>query len=127
MIQNAIYSILSSDATVAALTTRISHGIANQEDIMPFITFMVFDIDPNPTKDTLSETDINYLSVSCISQNNQNALIIAEAVRGALDGYAGTVAGSVIESSTYQKQRDAWLPVAKAFQQVVEFQIFIKR
>ena len=47
MIRNAIYTILSSDSSVSALTTRISHGIANQEDNMPYITFLVYDTDPN--------------------------------------------------------------------------------
>lgn len=127
MIQEAIRTILSADATLIALTTRISHGIANQEDLMPFVTFTVYDVDPNPTKDTLSETDVNYLSVSCVSQNNLNALNIANAVRGALDGYTGTQNGTVIESTDFTKQREAWLPSAKVFQVVVEFQIFIKR
>jgi hypothetical protein len=126
MIRNAIYTILSGDATVSALTTRISHGIANQEDNMPYITFLVYDTDPNETKDTLSETDIIYVSISCISHNNLNAVTIGEAVRTALDGYTGTVDSTVIESSTFLKLRDTWLPTAKAFQIVVEFQIFIK-
>ena len=126
MIRNAIYTILSGDSSVSALTTRISHGIANQEDNLPYITFLVYDTDPNETKDTLSETDIIYVSISCISHNNLNAVTIGEAVRTALDGYTGTVDSTVIESSTFLKLRDTWLPTAKAFQIVVEFQIFIK-
>ena len=126
MIRQAIYTILSGDSTLTDLTTRISHGLANQEDLMPYVTFLVYDTDPNPTKSTLSETDIIYISVSCISQNNLNAVAIAAAVRSALDGYSGTVDSTVIESATFIKNRDAWIPEAKAFQLVVEFQFFIK-
>lgn len=126
MIRTAVYTILSTDVTLIALTPRISHGLANQEDIMPFVTFLVYDQDPNETKDTLSETDIVYFSISCISQNNLNAVAIAEAVRVALDGYSGTVDSTVIQSATYLKTRDGWSESAKAFQIVVEFQIFIK-
>ena len=121
MIRNAIYTILSGDSSVSALTTRISHGIANQEDNLPYITFLVYDTDPNETKDTLSETDIIYVSISCISHNNLNAVTIGEAVRTALDGYTGTVDSTVIESSTFLKLRDTWLPTAKAFQIVENF------
>ena len=127
MIRNAIYTILAADAGVIALTTNISHGLMNQETQMPFVTFLVYDTDPNDTKDTLSQTDIIYLSVSCISQNNLNAVAIAEAVRTALDGYTGTVDSTVIESSTFLKTRDGWIQDAKAFQATVEFQLFIKR
>jgi hypothetical protein len=127
MIQTAIYTILSGDATLIALTTRISHGLANQEDTMPFVTFLIFDVDPNPTKDTLSETDVISVSVSCIDTDNLNVVAIAEAVRSALDGYSGTVDSTIIESSTFQKSRDSWSAEAKAFQLVVEFQIFVKR
>ena len=127
MIRNANYTILSGDSTLTALTSRISHGFANQEDAMPYVTFLVFDTDPNPTKDTLSETDIVYVSVSCIGINNLNVVAIAEAVRGALDGYSGTVDSTVIESSDFQKTRDSWIQEAKAFQLVVEFQMFVKQ
>lgn len=127
MIQEAIYTILSGNSPLTTLTSRISHGLANQEDLMPYVTFLVFDTDPNDTKDTLSQTDIIYVSISCISQNNINAITIAEAVRTALDGYTGTENSTTIESTTFQKQRDAWLPQAKAFQIVVEFQFFVKR
>jgi hypothetical protein len=127
MIQEALRTILVADSGVTALTSQISHGIANQEDIMPFITFLVFDTSPNETKDTLSQTDVISVSISCFSQNNLNAVSIAEAVRTALDGYTGTENSTTIESSTFEKQRDAWLPQAKAFQITVEFQLFIKR
>ena len=126
MIRQAIYTILSGDSPLVALTSRISHGLANQEDIMPYVTFLVFDTDPNPTKDTLSQTDVISISVSCISQNNLNAVAIADAVRTALDGFTGTVDSTVIESTAFTKSRDAWIPDAKAFQIVVEFQFFIK-
>jgi len=127
MIRNAIYTILAADEGVIALTTNISHGVMNQETNMPFITYLVYDQDPHETKDTLSLTDITYISVSCISQNNLNAVAIGEAVRTALDGYAGTVDSTVIESTSFLKFRDNWIQDAKAFQMTVEFQIFIKR
>lgn len=127
MIRDAIYTILSADAGLTALTTQISHGLANQEEIMPYVTYLVYDTDPNPTKDTLSETDVVYLSVNCVSQNNRNCVSIAEAARSALDGYAGTVSGVTIQSITFTKMRDNWIPSAKAFQLVADFQIFHKR
>lgn len=127
MIRDAIYSILSADTTLTALTSRISHGIANQEGNMPYVTFMVYDTDPNPTKDTLSEVDIVYLAVNCISQNNRNCILIAEAVRSALDGYSGTISSTTIQSITFQKLRDNWMPEAKAYQLVLDFQIFEER
>jgi len=125
MIRSAIYTLLLADSTLSALTTNISHGIMNQETNMPYVTFLVTQ-DPNYTKDTLSETDEVFLSVSCISNNNLNAVAIADAVRGALDGYSGTSESTVIQSCDFEKMRDAWLQEAKAYQIVVEFSLFIK-
>jgi len=127
MIRNAIYTILAADAGVIALTTDISHGVMNQETTKPYITYLIYDQDPNETKDTLSELDIVYVSISCISSNNLNAVAIGEAVRTALDGYAGTVDATVIQSSSFLKFRDGWIQDAKAFQMTVEFQIFMER
>jgi len=127
MIQTAIHSILEADSGVTALTTNISHGLMNQETNMPFITFLVYDVEPNETKDDVSRLDEVYLSVSAVSKDNLNALNIGAAIRTALDDYSGTIDGETIQRISFLKHRDAWINTSKAFQVTMEFQIFLER
>jgi hypothetical protein len=98
-IEEALYSILSNDATLLALTsTRIYPNILQQAVIMPAVTYQQIsgqrdEVMTSPTGFVESRFQINGWSDTYSETRD-----VANAIRGALDGFSGTVSSVEIEA-----------------------------
>ena len=93
-----IYGRLSAVAGVTALvSTRIYPDMAPQNAVFPYIVFQKLNTSPTDTKEGVSPLDKLLVQVDCYSNNYDNAHSLAAAVRTALDRYAGTINGHVVD------------------------------
>ena len=93
MIEEVIYSVLSNDAGVAAITTSINPDLVDQTQTPEFIEYTLDDNVPNDTKDGASDRDEEYFTITSWGKTRKEANQLAFQVRDALDGYSGTIAG----------------------------------
>lgn len=102
-----IYGRLSAVAGVTALvSTRIYPDIAPQNATFPYVVFQKLRTSPTDTKEGTSPLDKLLVQVDCYSNNYDNAHALAAAVRTALDRYAGTVNGHVIDKIIFSNDSD---------------------
>jgi len=93
-----IYGRLSATSAVTALvSTRIYPDMAPQNATFPYIVFQKLNTSPTDTKEGVSPLDKLLVQVDCYSNNYDNAHALAAAVRTALDRYAGTINGHVVD------------------------------
>ena len=79
-VSEIIYSILNGNAELMGLITKVSPLISSQKTAMPFINFMLAE-EPTYSK----ENKYSYgLSINCFSEEYDNTLKIADAVKVAL-------------------------------------------
>ncbi len=98
-IEDAIYSLLSSDGTLSALVdTRIDPLLVPQSDVMPAVTYKQL---PSRRDDTLGgPTGLvqSQWEFSCWGSTYASARAVADALRQAISGFDGTVLGVVIQA-----------------------------
>lgn len=98
-IEDAIYSLLSSDGPLSALVdTRIDPILVPQSDAMPAVTFKQL---PSSRDDTLGgPTGLvrSQWEFTCWGAAYADARAVADALRQAISGYDGTVLGVVIQA-----------------------------
>lgn len=93
-----IYGRLSAVSGVTSLvSTRIYPDMAPQNAAFPYVVFQKLSTSPTDTKEGVSKLDKLLVQVDCYSNNYDNAHALAAAVRTALDRYAGTVNGHVVD------------------------------
>ena len=115
---NAIYTILSNAAAVTTIVgtgsnCRVYPMHVAQGKQMPFISYMVTNVQPRPSKDSASTLDTYTVQINCFAKiagadspytqvNN-----LADAVRSALDKIAqGTYGGISVHACDFRNQRD---------------------
>jgi hypothetical protein len=107
----AIEKLLSTDATVRALTTRVYYDEAEQSAVLPYIIINVDDIIPNDTQTGVSTLDFDNVTVTIFTATEREGYTLANTVLNALDRVVGTYNGIVVESITFndQSKRGAFL------------------
>jgi len=94
IIGDAIFNLLSTDASVAAIVgTKIFPAIAPQGTDVPFIVYEERLSDPLITKEGPVQRDYVTLEIVAIDKTYRNAIILGNKIRQRLNGYKGTVAG----------------------------------
>lgn len=111
-----VYSLLSNYSAVSTAVTsggltRITASIMAQDVAMPFITYQTISINPNDTKDGVSQFDQYRVQVNVVYAYGSNAYdtaqTLAENVRLCLDrATPGTYNGVQLHNSTFINQRD---------------------
>lgn len=81
----SVYSTLSNDAGVTALTTSIFIGQAPQNTTAPYIVIDTIFINPANLLSERTGIDNNRISVDCYGDTQQNSISIYEACRTALE------------------------------------------
>ena len=107
MIEKAIYSILTGDATVLALTsTRVRPVVALQGASLPYVIYQqISGPRYHTTSGPIGMADTLY-QVNCWASTYSDMKTLSEAVRKAMDGYSGTIASVVIDVIHIQDESD---------------------
>jgi len=124
-----IYGVLSAAAGVTALvSTRIYPDQAPQNAVFPYVCFQLLQAQPTDTKEGVSPLDKLLVQIDCYAQNYDSAQAIATAIRTALDRYAGTINGHVVDKIIYSGQSSGSpIPDLSAFWSSQDYEIRLKR
>lgn len=109
----AIYGILKNNSAVATIVYdgtiyKIFDLKVSQTSKAPFIAINQVAMTANQTKSGPSTTDVYVMKISVIAETTVQAKDLAEKVRLALDGYAGTSNGVVIQSCWFDSESPIW-------------------
>lgn len=103
----AIYSILTSDATIGGyVSTKVYPLAAPQNTAMPYITYQLVSDKPNKNKDRVTSIETLRVQIDVIAKTYENVGQIADAIVNALSFYSGTVAGITIDIITFEDEND---------------------
>jgi len=97
MIEHAIYSILSNDAGVSAITTRIYPIMLPQNATYPAISYQVTEDTEISTFDGQGTFQTISLEVDAWSDTHAGMLALADAIKTAIKNYSGTVSSNTID------------------------------
>jgi len=129
MIGNAIYKILADDAGVGAIcANQIYPQFAPQKSALPFITYDLISNVPLNSKGNTSHIDSVRVQLNCIADDPLEAANLAAAVRTALDGYAGTPAGTgvALRNVMFDGENDL-LEEEDTFGRAVDYIFYLKK
>ena len=109
-VEAAIYSILTGDATVSSLVgTRIYPVMAPQDAVLPGIVYKRISTD----RLSALSADIGVAEArfqfDCYAATFDQAKIVSEAVRGALQRYKGTAGGTTIRDTVMEDEDDDFI------------------
>ena len=116
---NAIYYLLSHDATVTGIVGNKISPVANlkQTAAPPWVTFQKVSVVNSNTKDAPSTLEFMRYQINCVHTLEGSASgvsVLMEAVRNALDYKSGTINGVSVNHITYMDEGD--LPYINAAQ-----------
>ena len=132
MFGDAIYSILSNDATVSGyVSTRIYPLRIPQAASLPAITYFIVSDSPFNTKDGAVTDNYYRFQVSIFVDARASGAYdtiedIDAAVRSALERYSGTVASTEVHTIEYLSMADLFEEDAQVFHRAVDFRVWIK-
>lgn len=107
MITDAIYTILSGDATLTAqVGTRIYGADAPQETANPCVIYEISGQEPEYTKDGAATVIYTNLEVDVFADSYKAGRSISDLVKAALDQYSGTVNGHKIDLIQWEGTSD---------------------
>ena len=107
MLGEVIYSILSNDATLAAIVgAKIFPVQAPQRTAIPFITYRENNTIPTDQKDGAAPKDQIQLQVDSYATTYTQAHTISARIRTLLDAYTGTAQGVTIRQMWFSDQDD---------------------
>lgn len=107
MLGSAIYSILSGDATLAAIIgTKIYPVQAPQRTPPPFVVYRENNTIATDQKDGSAPKDLKSVQIDIYSGTYTEAHTAADRIRVLLDAYSGTVAGVTIRQMWFSDQDD---------------------
>ena len=124
---DAIYSILSNDSTLTAITsTRIYPLRIPQGASLPAVTYFVVSGGPMQTKDGAVSDNFDSFQVSCFATSYSTIQSIYSAVKSALERYSGTAASTTIHTITYMGHVDLYEEDAGVYHRAIDFRIWLK-
>jgi hypothetical protein len=104
---NVIYNKLVNTVGVTKLvSTRIRPSRAAQTDVYPYIVYEKISEPSLQTKDGNSGWYKARYQLSILATSLSSVQTIADAVRTALDGVGGTIAGFTVQRITFEDERD---------------------
>ncbi len=104
---NVIYNKLVNTVGVTNLvSTRIRPSRAAQSDVYPYIVYEKISEPSLQTKDGNSGWYKARYQLSMLATSLASVQTIADAVRTALDGVGGTIAGFTVQRITFEDERD---------------------
>ena len=104
---NVIYNKLVNTVGVTNLvSTRIRPSRAAQSDVYPYIVYEKISEPSLQTKDGNSGWYKARYQLSILATSLSSVQTIADAVRTALDGVGGTIAGFTVQRITFEDERD---------------------
>jgi hypothetical protein len=104
---NVIYNKLVNTVGVTNLvSTRIRPSRAAQSDVYPYIVYEKISEPSLQTKDGNSGWYKARYQLSILATSLASVQTIADAVRTALDGVGGTIAGFTVQRITFEDERD---------------------
>jgi hypothetical protein len=108
-IEQAIYSILSTDATTKALVgTRIYPNVVPQDATLPAIAYQRISGSRVQSHGGPSNLARPRFQFTCLAVNYSGARAVANAVRQALDGYKNTAASVYVQAGHIQTDFDSF-------------------
>lgn len=124
--------IIADDATANGLLAgRVYPGVIDNGRGFPAVALTRVSTQPTATKTGVSLTDFVRVQVDVYARTMGGAENAAEAVRGALDYYSGTVtSGSdtvVVDHIDYEGTRDAFEENPELYRVIQEYTVHIKR
>lgn len=93
-IEAALYSELSGDTAVSAITTAISPHVVGQADDLPYVTYQRITTNRYPHMTAASGLLTATIQINCWSSDCEEAESLKEAIRDALDGWRNAEMGS---------------------------------
>jgi len=106
-IEQAIYDLLRFNTTVAALVVeRISPALTPQDGTLPAITYQEISGIRHHTLEGKDDMVESRFQINCYDDDYGGTRTLAEAVRGALDSYHGTVGSVVIQCIHLEDEGD---------------------
>lgn len=123
MIGTAIYTLLTSDATLNSLCSNISVLRELENVTAPFLIYSIDGVDPLQTKDGVSPLDEVRLNLNMFSETDLEVNQIADAARNLLERYTGTVESEVLQSIRFELQYNTFDNSSKLFNVVQEYTI----
>lgn len=110
MVEDALYSILRADAGVTGwVGDRVYFMEAPQEVTLPALVYQRIDTDRGMAHDGPEGYAVATFQITCMGTLGQ-APQVAEAVRQALHGYRGEVAGVQVWLASVMGDRDVFVP-----------------
>ncbi|CAK0778999.1 conserved hypothetical protein [Gammaproteobacteria bacterium] len=118
MIEEAIYSLLTGDAGIAAVvSTRVYPVTLPQNAVLPAIAFTRISTSRALTHDGSTQIAESSFQISCFHTNVKSAKTLAGLVRAKLHGYKGTVGSDVIQvTEVVDEGPDIWEPDLEEYQ-----------
>ena len=108
MLQEAVYTRLSTDATVSGLVgTRIYPVLAPEGVALPYITYQRIAVDHVESVAGSSGLANALVQVDCWAASYAGANALGEAVRLRMQGFRGTVGSQDIQAVLLSSDRDA--------------------
>lgn len=108
-LEQALYSILSADGTVSGLVgTRIYPNVIPQDVSLPAIAYQRISAMRVFSHGGPSCLARPRFQITCLATSYSSAKAVANAVRGALNGYVGTAATVEIQASFIQNEFDTF-------------------
>lgn len=125
-VETAIYARLSG---YSALTTLLSASdaiypvVAGQGASQPYLVYSVVDSQRTPAMGANVNPSDAFVEVAVVSSSAATTVSIAEQVKAALDRYAGTSGGTVVQHIFFDGENDVFDPDRKYFQRTLDFRV----
>lgn len=123
-IEEAIRAILVANSTVKAITTRIYPSTLPQDPIYPLILYIRISGYRDNALTGPSGLANPRFQIEAWATTYSAAKALANAIRGALNGYRGTVGQVSIGSFLIQSERDIYEPEAACHRVVMDYTIW---
>jgi hypothetical protein len=122
MIEQGLYTLLSTDATISGMVgDRISPVLLPEGSAMPAMTYQVTRGNSDPTFDTSGLIKL-FMQFDCFGANYSDAAQLRKALVIALNGYYGTLSdGANLLLAQFQQPIDGYIPDVRQYRCAVEF------
>jgi len=124
MIGSSLYSLLSGHAPLVALVgTQIYPVQAPQAKKDPMVIYGIVKQEGQHSKARLSVEDWSEVEVVVYAKEYNQVHTISAAVRVALDGKKGTLAGKAVSQISFMSYEDAWEEERESFAGISIYQV----
>jgi len=126
-IGDAIYTILTTDLTIAGIITdKVFPLDAPDGRALPYITYTIISDIPNKNKDRTKTIETMRVQVDVFAQTYDGVTTLADAVNDALSYYSGTVSDVEIDVIVFQDENDLHDSDGKVYRKEQDYLIRIK-